>query len=201
MAEETWRTAVEHHLQKVQEAVVDLPRREIGEIARLLLAALDRGARVYIFGNGGSAATASHLACDLAKSTIVAGAARLGIISLADNVALMTAWANDTSYENIFAEQLKNLLRPQDLVIAISASGNSPNVLAGLRVASSVGATTVGLTGFDGGKLRHLVDVCVVAPGENHGQIEDLHLIVGHAITAALRASLKARRAAVEVRG
>ncbi len=147
---------------------------------------LDRH-RIFIMGNGGSAATASHFALDLAKNTIMPGAPRLKAVSLTDNVPLITAWSNDTAYEHIFAEQLANMIEPGDIAIGISVSGNSPNVINALRLAKESGAYTIGLLGAAGGKIKHMVDVYVLAPGQNIEQEEDAHMIVAHVITRHMR--------------
>ena len=142
---------------------------------------------VYLFGNGGSAALASHIACDLAKGAIANGRRRLRAVSLNDNVALMTAWANDSHYEEIFAEQLRNTVESGDLVLAISSSGNSRNVIRGLEVAREAGATCVTLTGFNGGRVKDLSDLCLIVPSDNVQHIEDAHLGVTHAVFTAIR--------------
>lgn len=149
--------------------------------------AYHHGRRMFIMGNGGSAATASHFALDLAKNTIMAGAPRVKAISLTDHVPLITAWSNDTHYEHIFAEQLANLLEPGDVVIGISASGNSPNVINAVKLARQHRAATIGLLGADGGQLKRLVDACVLAPGRNIEQEEDAHMILAHVITRHMR--------------
>jgi len=111
---------------------------------------------------------------------------RIKAIALTDNVALMSAWANDNAYENIFAEQLQNLTEAADVVIAISCSGNSENVINGVKVARAKGASTVGLIGFNGGKLKDLVDIQVLVPNDNMEQVEDIHLLIGHVIKTCL---------------
>jgi D-sedoheptulose 7-phosphate isomerase len=111
-------------------------------------------------------------------------------MALTDNVPLMTAWANDANYEDIFAEQLRPFLREGDVVFAISGSGNSPNVLKGLQLARDTGAQTIGLTGFQGGKMKELCDICVVVPADNMQVIEDVHLSVSHAIFLSLKQRL-----------
>lgn len=174
------------HLGQVLSA---LPREPLALIAQLLLEAGREERTVFIFGNGGSAATASHLACDLAKTATVPGLPRLRALALTDNVPLLTAWGNDASYDVVFAEQLRTFVRWRDIVIAISASGNSPNVLTGVEAAREAGALVVGVTGFGGGKLRALCDVCLVVPSNEYGPVEDLHMIFVHALTAALRAA------------
>src|SRR5881275_2194910 len=144
---------------------ISLPHLEA--VLQLLEQAYHNGHRVFIMGNGGSAATASHFALDLAKNTIMAGAPRLKAISLTDNVPLITAWSNDTAYEHIFAEQLASMIEPGDVAIAISTSGNSPNVINAMRLAKEFRAYTVGLLGAKGGKIKEIVDAYVLAPGQN----------------------------------
>src|SRR5205085_10776751 len=123
-------------------------------VLRLLEEAYRNGRRIFIMGNGGSAATSSHFALDLAKNTIVPGAPRLKAISLTDHVPLITAWSNDTAYEYVFAEQLTNMIEPGDVAIGISTSGNSPNVINALCLAKRLGAATIGLLGAEGGKVK-----------------------------------------------
>lgn len=178
---------VERYLREVVEMVESLPREAIWRVVEAVREARDRGKQVILLGNGGSAATASHMACDLAKTSIVPGAPRIRAISLADNVPLMTAWANDVAYEEIFAQQLTNLVQEGDLVIAISGSGNSPNVLRAVEVARAAGARTVGFTGHPGGRLKDIVDISMVVPSRRIEQAEDAHLILDHAISVALR--------------
>jgi len=156
-------------------------------IADILLEARKKGATVFITGNGGSASTASHFTSDLAKGTIVENEARFRVIALTDNIPLMTAWGNDSSYDDIFVEQLKNLMRPGDVVIGISGSGNSPNVLKAIEWGRENGATTIGLSGFKGGKLATAAEVAYVIPLHYMQQIEDIHLLIEHMITSAIR--------------
>jgi len=163
---------------------------DIERVVDIILEANRRRRHLYIVGNGGSASTATHFACDLSKATIVDGRARLRVSSLSDNISLLTAWANDTSYDNVFAEQLSNLLDSDDVVVAISASGNSPNVLAAVQLARARGAVTVALVGFTGGALKHAVDVAVHVPSDSYGVVEDCHLVLEHAITESTRSAL-----------
>jgi len=161
------------------------------ELADILLDAKRKGRHVFLMGNGGSASTASHFASDLAKGTLhEKETTRFKAISLADNIPLMLAWANDASYDDIFVEQLKNLLDEGDVVIGISGSGNSPNILKALEYANAHGATTVGLTGrYLGkvGKIKRVVKFCLVAPTEMMQQIEDMHILLEHMLTSMLR--------------
>jgi D-sedoheptulose 7-phosphate isomerase len=158
----------------------------------VLLACHRRGGTVFVLGNGGSAATASHFVCDLAKGTRTDGLPAFRVVSLTDNVPLITAWANDTSYERIFAEQVAALVRPGDVVVAISTSGNSPNVLAATRVARHLGATTIALTGQSGGRLGRLAELAIRVPARTIEQVEDAHLAVAHSLCVAIRAQLHA---------
>jgi D-sedoheptulose 7-phosphate isomerase len=143
-----------------------------------------------VFGNGGSAALASHCACDLGKGTTTNGNRRFRVLALTDNIPLMTAWANDASYDDIFAEQLTPFIDKGDIALAISGSGNSPNVLKALLVARQAGAFTIGLTGFQGGKMKRLCDLCIIVPSDNMQVIEDLHVSVNHSIFTALRSRM-----------
>jgi len=185
------RERITSYLEQLRDVIERFPIPEIERIVRILLDARSAGATVFVLGNGGSAATASHFACDLGKGTISPGIPRLRVVALTDNVPLLTAWANDTDYVNVFSEQLESLVRPGDVVIAISASGNSPNVLKAVEVARKAGATTVGLAGFDGGKLKSAVDVCVVVPVDHMGQVEDGHMILDHLITDCIKEASK----------
>ncbi len=181
------------YLEELRRTLDRLAGEAVDRIARVVLGAYDQGRTVYLFGNGGSAALASHLACDLGKGTLNDSAKRLRVLALTDNVPLLTAWANDTHYENVFAEQLVNFIQPEDVAFAISGSGNSPNVLRALRVARESGAVTVGLTGFQGGKMKDLCDECMIVPSDNMQIIEDLHLCVAHALFTVVRHKMRER--------
>jgi D-sedoheptulose 7-phosphate isomerase len=143
--------------------------------------------QVFTLGNGGSASTASHFVCDLSKNTRRGNLPPFRVIGLADNLPALLAYANDDGYENIFSMQLANLVQPGDIVIAISASGNSPNVLKAIELAKSTGAKTIGFTGFDGGRLASLVDINLWVPSNCIEQVEDIHLMLEHLICKTLR--------------
>ena len=179
--------AISAYLTEMQSTLSNLPIDGIERIVNVLRDARAQKKTVFLFGNGGSAATASHLACDLAKGTNATGRPRLRVIALTDNVPLISAWANDSSYEDVFAQQLRQQVESGDIAIGISGSGRSPNVLNALKVARSAGAITIGLTGFDGGDLKNLVDLCVVVPDNSIDQVEDVHLMIGHVIASCLR--------------
>jgi D-sedoheptulose 7-phosphate isomerase len=175
------------YMAELSATIATLPLADLDGLFAVFFEAYREGRTIFTFGNGGSAVLASHMACDLGKGTVTAGGKRLRAIALTDNVALMTAWANDTRYENIFAEQLENLLRPGDVAFAISGSGNSPNILAALNYARRAGGVTAGLSGFEGGKMKTLCDVCAVVPSANMQIIEDLHLSIAHSVFRALQ--------------
>jgi D-sedoheptulose 7-phosphate isomerase len=161
-----------------------MPNAEIAAAVDQLLAAYQADRQVMLVGNGGSAATASHFAGDLSKGTRQPGHRPWRVIALTDNVPLLTAWANDVSYDEVFARQLDALVNPDDVLVAISGSGNSPNVLNAVRVARERGAVTIGLTGGSGGALRLLVDLCITVPTGEMSFIEDCHLMVAHLIVS-----------------
>jgi histidinol-phosphate phosphatase family protein len=174
------------YIAGIRTVLDDLPLPAIQEIVGLLHYARMHGWQVFVLGNGGSAATASHFACDLGKGTIMSQAPRVRALALTDNMPMASAWANDAGYENMFGQQLANLVRPGDVVIAISASGNSANVINAVQTARDMGAITVGMTGFDGGRLDRLVDISLVVRSSNMQHIEDAHLVIEHMICSTL---------------
>ncbi len=185
------------YLEGLKRAIDLLPLDALARLVDYVEQAHRRDRQIFVIGNGGSASTASHMACDLAKNTFDPAdgetVQRLRIMSLTDNVGWITALGNDLGYDQIFAEQLRNLLRPGDLVIIITGSGNSANVLYGARVARELGATLFGLLGFDGGQVRSLLDDYLLVNSNNYGHIEDLHLVVNHILTAYFRQRARLR--------
>jgi len=179
--------SINSYFTELEQMLRDISQAHLQDILSLLEETYRNGHRIFIMGNGGSAATASHFALDLAKNTIMPGAHRLKAISLTDHVPLITAWSNDTAYEHIFEEQLANMIEPGDLVIGISTSGNSPNVINALKLAKKSCAATVGLLGAEGGLIKNIVDSYVLAPGQNIEQEEDAHMILTHIITRHMR--------------
>ena len=179
--------SIQRYFVELEEMVRAISMPHLESVLRLLEDGYHHGHRIFIMGNGGSAATASHFALDLAKNTIMPGAPRLKAISLTDHVPLITAWSNDTAYEHIFAEQLANMIEPGDVVVGISASGNSPNVINAMKLTKQYKASTVALLGAKGGKLKDIVDAYVLAPGQNIEQEEDAHMILSHVITRHMR--------------
>ena len=200
------RSAVHSYLSSVARALASVSEEEVAALAQLLLEARRRRGTLYLLGNGGSAATASHAASDLAKTATPPGARPLRAVNLADNVALLTAWANDTCYEDVFAAQIEQTVRAGDIVLGLSGSGDSENVLRAMEAGRRRGATAIGLAGFAGGRLRQVADRCLVVEADWHGVIEDVHLSIMHALTEALRRDpaglgITAEAAASPVRG
>lgn len=174
------KSEISAYIDRLQDAIASLPAEGIERLGESLYRAYRNGKQVFVAGNGGSASTASHMAADLAKNTIGPNMRRFRIFSLNDNVAIMTALANDLSYEDIFVEQLINIIGPGDVLIVVSGSGNSVNVLKAMRYARAQCAEVVALLGFDGGNARELADVTVVVDSDEYGVIEDLHLVINH---------------------
>jgi D-sedoheptulose 7-phosphate isomerase len=171
---------IDGYLERLRFAIDTLPRDNIERLGELLYRAYSDSKHVFVLGNGGSASTASHMAADLAKNTIEQNMRRFRILSLNDNTALLTALANDLGYENVFAEQLKNLIRAGDVLIAISAGGNSPNVLAAIRCAQERSAEVAVIVGFGGGRAAGLADLPIVVDSDHYGVVEDVHLVINH---------------------
>ena len=187
---------IDTYLSELELVIRRLSRAEVNAVADALLAAWRARRQVFIAGNGGSAATASHMMNDLNKYVSVEGKPRFRAIALTDNMPLLTAVGNDQAYAEVFVEPLKNLLQPGDVVILISASGNSPNVVAAAAYARRQGAQVIGFCGQPGGRLAAMADLKVIIPSDRIGQQEDGHLILNHALAFALRARLEQEPAA-----
>jgi D-sedoheptulose 7-phosphate isomerase len=185
------RTDIERYWRELRLAMKAMPYDALARVAEMLLECNERGGTVFVAGNGGSAATASHFACDLAKGVQTKGVTPFRVAPLTDNVPLLTAWANDASFEQVFAQQLASLIRPGDILVAISASGSSPNILAAARLASQRGAEVIALTGASGGKLRLLANLTVRVPSPTIEQVEDAHLMIAHSLCVALRERMR----------
>jgi D-sedoheptulose 7-phosphate isomerase len=184
--------SVEEYFSTLSELIPRLPYPAMEGIARTLLQAFEEERTVFVFGNGGSAASASHMMCDMNKgAAAVAQSKRLKVMALTDNVPLLTAWANDSSYERVFSEQLKSFVRSRDVAFAISASGDSPNVLLALRTARENGAITLGIAGYQGGKMKRYCDICAVVPSNNMQMIEDMHHAILHAMCTVVGKRLR----------
>ena len=178
---------VERYLGEMERALRALSRDDVRRVVGALFDAWRWQKMVWIIGNGGSAATASHMMNDLCKCTLVEGQPRFRAMALTDNVPLMTAIANDLDYAEVFVEPLRTHLRKGDVLIALSGSGNSSNVLRAVAYAKEIGALSIGLCGKPGGVLAKTADLTVIVPADRIGQQEDGHLILNHAIALALR--------------
>ena len=179
-AARTWKGYVQEYAAQIQHALAQLPEPALDEAHRVIATAVRDGRRVFVAGNGGSAAIADHLCCDWTKGTHTAGLAPLRTHSLASNTPMLTAIANDFGFEDVFARQLEMLGAAGDVLLLISSSGNSPNIVAAARAARSMGIVTIGLTGFGGGALAEEADVSLHIPYANYGLVEDCHQILMH---------------------
>jgi D-sedoheptulose 7-phosphate isomerase len=188
MSTDSRQSHIRNYLDTLKRVLDELPLDAVETVLRVFEDAYRRDATVYICGNGGSWATAGHWVCDMAKGTIREGQRRLRMISLGDNLPMLTAYANDVHYDQVFAEPVRTYARQGDVVVLLTASGNSPNILAAARAAKDCGATTIGLIGFGGGQLAALVDHQITVHCKEYGPVEDLHLVLDHIISLHLRA-------------
>ena len=177
---------LDDYLKQEAELLARIPRQPLAQLALILADARRDGRRVFLFGNGGSAATASHFVVDLVKGAAAPGKPPFKAVCLNDSVPTLTAVANDYSYDSVFATPLAALAGPADVAIAISGSGNSPNVLSAMAVARDLKLIRVGLTGFSGGKLKDAVDLAIIVPSDSMQMIEDVHLVILHAVFVEL---------------
>lgn len=182
---------IDSYFEEVIKCIGLLERQPIEQMIEIILSAYRNDKKIYILGNGGGASTSSHMACDLGKGTLARvydrREKRLHVLSLTDNVALISAYANDISYDHIFLQQLRNLVERDDIVIAISGSGNTKNVLKAVYYSKRVGAKTIGLTGFKtGGKLAKIVDLSIIVKTSHYGPLEDIHMMIGHLVAGCI---------------
>jgi D-sedoheptulose 7-phosphate isomerase len=171
---------IKKYLADMNRIIADLDIASIYLMTTTIQQAKDDGKYIYIFGNGGSGSTASHFASDISKSCGIKA------FCLNDPIPALTAWANDTEYSKIFENGLSTLVNKGDIVVGISGSGNSPNILNGIKKAKSLGAFTIGLTAFGGGKLKDVADLAIIVPTQNMEQAEDCHLMICHIIKTLL---------------
>ncbi len=177
---------IRKYLNEEIEVLKSIDENEINEVMNVLEKTRLEGNRIFICGNGGSAATASHFTCDFNKGVSYDQTVKYDFECLNDNVQMMMAIANDISYEDIFSEPLKNKMRKDDILFAISGSGNSQNVVKAVEYAKSIGAQTIGLVGYDGGKIKELVDYCIHININNMQIVEDIHLMMAHVMMYVL---------------
>lgn len=173
-------TVISTYLQEMTRIIEQLPQATIAQIIDTLAQARDQGRTIFLIGNGGSGATASHMANDMIKNTIQPGKPRLKVIALTDNMPIILAIANDWDFSRIFVEQLIPLAQAGDVLLGLSGSGNSPNVIKAMAWARENGLKTIGLGGRDGGQLKNLAELSLIAPTDSMAQIEDIHMILSH---------------------
>ena len=174
------------YLERERDVLASLDEQEISNVMNVLEEKRLSGNRVFICGNGGSAATASHFTCDFNKGISYSQTVKYNFECLNDNIPMMMAIANDISYDDIFSEPLKNKMRKEDVLVAISGSGNSKNVVKAVEYAKSIGATTIGLVGYSGGKVKELVDHCIHVKIDNMQIVEDVHMTMDHVMMFVL---------------
>jgi len=196
------QTFIESYLEDMKEVVDKLSVDKIDRIIKLLFSAWEEGRTIFVMGNGGSASTATHFACDLSKCTIVDDKKRFKVICLNDNIPLMSALVNDNGFDNLFSEQLKNLIQKKDFLVTFSVHGGSGKDKAGLwsqnllkamlLAKEEYQATLIGFSGFDGGAMSKVADECLVIPAHSTPQVESFHLAMEHLITNCLRKKIEA---------
>ncbi len=180
------RDGIHRYTSEMQTALILLRAEEIEGVAHVLQQAMSRQGLVYVFGNGGSAATASHLAADLSRNVPVRGDDRLRVLALSDNVPWLTAVSNDECFEDCFAAQLRHMLTPKDVVIGVSASGDSENMVRAFDVARRVGVERLAMIGFDGGRLARMATQRIWVDSYDYGIVESVHSFVGHMLVSLL---------------
>lgn len=182
---------INKYLEELKFCINEIDVNEIKEIVDFIMLAYENDKQIFIIGNGGSASTSSHFACDLGKGVNVEGKKRFKVFSLTDNIALISAIGNDISYDDIFSEQLKNHINEDDIVIAISASGNSKNIVKAIDIAKENKAKIIGLSGFYGGYVKENSDFNLHINSFNYGIVEDLHLSFDHMISQEIKRRLE----------
>jgi len=187
---------IQSYFTELAQLVSNVPSTEVEALVDLLHDAWTHDRQVLLMGNGGSSSTVSHIVADLQKNVFLHSGRALKTMCLSDSAPLITAWGNDTHYANVFAGQIRCWVRPGDVVIAVSGSGNSPNIIHGIEAANELGAVTFGLAGFRGGKLKDTAKHCIVVPNDNMQKIEDVHMSILHAAFLALMERLDAAPAA-----
>jgi D-sedoheptulose 7-phosphate isomerase len=190
------REFIQHYFADMHKVIDNISIDDIDRTVELLFDVWKRGGQVFTCGNGGSASTATHFACDLAKTTIVGDRKRFRAYCLNDNIPLVSALINDEGFDNLFYEQLRNSFQAGDVLICISVHGGagsdkaglwSQNLLKAMKYATDTGGRTIGFSGFDGGPMKEIADACIVVPIDSTPQVESFHLVLEHLICACLR--------------
>jgi len=190
------RDFIQNYLSEMKRTVDDISIEDVDRVVELLYDAWQKGQRVFVCGNGGSASTATHFTCDLSKTTIAKGKKRFKAHCLNDNIPLMSALINDEGFDNLFYEQLVSHFQEGDVLVCISVHGGagkdkaglwSQNLLKAMKYAQDMGGKTIGLSGFDGGPMKEIADACIVVPVNSTPQVESFHLALEHMICSCLR--------------
>lgn len=191
MGTEQSREYIKSFFEEIKKRIAEIDIGKIEQIADVLYSAWKNDRQVFILGNGGSASQASHMAADISKNTLGRvydpRIKRFRIMALTDNVSLMTAYANDVGYDEVFSQQLRNLINEHDVLIVITGSGNSPNVIRAVEYARDCNAITIGLLGFDGGKIKKMLDYEITVNSSNYGVIETVHPAIHHLMVGYFR--------------
>lgn len=194
------RKSIQHYLSEMRRVIDVVSIEDIDTVIELLFNAWERGNQVFTCGNGGSASTATHFACDLSKGTVVDGKKRFKAYCLNDNIPLMSALTNDEGFDNVFCEQLESLFQEGDILICLSVHGGtgrdkaqlwSQNLVKAIAYAKNSRGKTIGLTGFDGGLMKEIADACIIVPVNSTPQVESFHLALEHLICACLRQKIE----------
>lgn len=184
---------IERYFNRIKILLDELDTAPVEKATQIIESAYSNESHIFLIGNGGSASTASHMANDFSKGICTNSQKRFKALSLTDNASFLTAISNDKGYEEIFADQLKVFLKKGDVVIGLSASGNSQNIINALQYAKAHGAKTIGFVGFDGGKMKGMADVCIHVKTQKglYGPVEDIHMILDHIISGYLNEKFK----------
>lgn len=182
------KSVIVEYVSDVKRLCDSLDAEQIDAACGLILEKYESGKQIFVAGNGGSAGTSNHFSCDFGKNAVKGDVNKPKIISISANIEVLTALGNDFSYADVFSEQMKNLFNDGDLILLISASGNSPNVLKAAEYAKKHGGKVIGFTGFDGGKLKDVSDICINVPSDSYEKIEDLHMMLTHMVVCWFKA-------------
>lgn len=181
----------DHYTEELKNTLDAIDRNDVEKLLEMLEEARENGKHVFVLGNGGSAAAASHWVCDFGKGINIEDSKRIKIFAPSDNSSIFSAYGNDNAYDQTMVEQLKNFLQPDDLVISLSVSGNSGNLVESHKYAKEAGAKTISIIGDYNGKLKDLSDFTILIHSKNYGVVEDIHIILEHAISQQMKAMIK----------
>ncbi len=178
--------SIDKYIKEHQNVIKKLDKTKLTKVIDLIFQSYLGGKKIFTCGNGGSASTASHMITDWNKMTTTSTKKKFYGFSLADNIGIITAYANDTNYENVFKGQLQSIMDKGDILVAISGSGNSKNVINAINYANSIGGLTIGIVGYNGGKVKNITKECVIVPSYDMQICEDIHLMICHMVMKKL---------------